>query len=120
MTAVTLGVDYEAQWYDMSVFDSSMRLTIDVNDQSRLLAEFMASVAVSNSAVWFRIVIDGAYISTVCYLSTSPGSNLPVQVKLLTGALSAGQHTIDVQFYRVTGVSKLLDRSLYATELPLS
>ena len=108
---------YGTQWYDMSVFDSSMSLVINVNDQSRLIAEFVASVALSNSAVWFRIVIDGQYVSTTCYASSSPGTLLPVQAKILTDPLPVGQHTVDVQFYQAESNSRLLDRALYVTEI---
>ena len=97
-----------------------MSMTINVYDQSRIFAEFAASVSLSNSGAWFRIVVDGQYISTVCYTSSSPGMNLPVQVKILTDNLTAGEHSVDVQFYRTNGISILLDRSLYITELPSS
>ena len=108
---------YGAQWYDMAVFDSSMSLVIDINNQSRLMAEFVASVSLSNSAVWLRIVVDGHYVSTTCYPLSIPAMQLPVQVKILTAPLLAGQHTIDVQFYQADGVSTMLDRSLYVTEI---
>ncbi len=108
---------YGAQWYDMSVFDSSMSLAIDINNQSRLMAEFVASVSLSNSAVWLRIVVDGHYVSTTCYALSIPAMQLPVQVKILTAPLLAGQHTIDVQFYQADGISTMLDRSLYVTEI---
>ena len=115
-TAETLN-GYGPQWDNMSIFDGSMSLTIDIKDQSRLLAEFIASVSLSNSEVWFRIVVDGQYVSIICYASSNPGITVPVQVKILTGALFAGQHTIDVQFYQAGGTSTLLDRSLFITEL---
>jgi len=118
VTSATLDLIYANQWYDMLVLDSSMSMTVNVKDQSRILAEFATSVSLSNSGVWFRIVVDGQHISNVCYASSSPGMYLPIQVKILTDALAAGQHTVDVQFYRTNGVSTLLDRSLYVTELP--
>lgn len=117
-TAETIGVNYTTQWYDMSVFDSSMSLTISVSNQSRIMAEFMTSAVLANSEIRFRIVIDDQYNSTICYASSTPGMSLPVQVKFLTDALSGGQHTIDVQFYRVAGTTILLDRTLYVAELP--
>lgn len=120
-TAASLGAYNATEWYNMSVFDSSMHLTISVNDQSRILAEFATSVSSTNSAVWLKIVVDNQN-STVCYVGmlgpNSPNTYLPAQVKILTGALSAGQHTIDVQFYRFSGLPTLMDRSLYVTELP--
>ena len=109
------------QWYNMSVFDSSMRLTINVQSQSRICAEFVSTVSFTNSEVWLRIVVDNQYNSTVCYAGllgpSAPAMHLPIQVKTLTDALSAGTHTIDVQFYRFSGLPTLMDRSLYVTEL---
>jgi len=103
----------------MAVFDSSMIMTININDQSKILAEFFTSVYLSNSEVWFRIVIDNQYYSTVSYASSITAMNLPVQLKILTGSLSAGEHTIAVQFYRTSGSSTLLrDRLLIVSELP--
>jgi len=105
-------------WYNMSVFDSSMTMTINVNDQSKILAEFFTSVEIGNSEVWFRVVIDNQYYSTVSYAASIPAMKLPVQLKMLTGSLSAGDHTIEVQFYRDSGSSILLDRLLIVSELP--
>ena len=126
LTNVNLGAYAEAQWINMSVFDDSMSLTIDVNDQSRILAEFLASIYIVDSTVWFRIVVDNQNVSAACFTRLVGRSDIdmstPVQVKFLTDPLSAGQHRVDVQFYRVTGVNPvedLNDRSLYLTELPL-
>ncbi len=118
LTSVDLGTSYLTQWYNMSIFDSSMKTTFNINDQSRILAEFAASVSLSNSGIWFRIVIDNQYFSTVCRASTSPNLDIPIYVKILTGSLAAGPHTIEVQFYRVSGTTTLRDRSIFMTELP--
>ena len=119
LTSVILDASYNlAQWYNFSVFDSSMRTTLNINDQSRILAEFAATVSLSNSGLWFRIVIDNQYFSTECRASTSPNLDIPIYVKILTGSLSAGQHTIEVQFYRVNGITAIRDRAIYMTELP--
>jgi len=119
LTSAIIGNGYNiTQWYNMSVFDSSMSTILNINDQSRILAEFATTVSLSNSGVWFRIAIDNQYVSAVCYTSSAPNMNLPISVKFLTESLSAGQHTIDVQFYRVSGTTTLRDRSLYLTELP--
>lgn len=106
-----------AQWYNMSVFDSSMKTTFNVSDQSRILAEFATTVSLSSSGIWFRIGVDNQYFSTECRASTSPNMDIPVYVKILTGSLSAGLHTIEVQFYRVNGITTIRDRSIYLTEL---
>ena len=118
VTSVNLDAQYASQWYDMSVIDSSMSMTINVNDQSRIFAEFATSVVLSNSGVWFRIVVDGQYVSTASYASSAPGTYMPIEVKFLTDALTAGQHTVDLQFYRASSVSIVLDRCLFVTELP--
>jgi hypothetical protein len=125
LTNVDLGAYAEAQWINMSVFDDSMSLTIDVNDQSRILAEFLASVYLVDSEVRFRIVVDNQNVSAVCFVRLLGRSDIDMsvaaQVKFLTGPLSAGQHRVDVQFYRVTGASpveNVNDRSLYLIELP--
>jgi hypothetical protein len=103
----------------MTIFDSLMSLAIDISDQSRILAEFASTVYLSNSGTWFRIVVDGQHVSTVCYASSNPNMHLPVQVKILTDPLPAGQHTIDVQFYQADAISTILDRYLYVTEISL-
>jgi len=119
LTVASLDTTYNStQWYNMSVFDSSMRTTLNVNDQSQILAEFAATVSLYNSGMWFRIVIDNQYVSTECRASTSPNLDIPIYVKILTESLSAGQHTIEVQFYRVNGITTIRDRSIYMTELP--
>ena len=122
VTSENLAIYNATQWINMSVFDSSMRLTITVNDQSRLLVNFISYVYSNNAATWFRVVVDNQYTSMVCYTgilgSSGPNDYDSVVVQFLTGALSAGEHTIDVQFYRVSGTSTLLDRSLCIVELP--
>jgi len=119
LTLVILDTAYViGQWYNLSVFDSSMRTTLNINDQSRILAEFAATASLSNSGLWFRIVIDNQYDSTVCRVSSSPNMDIPIYVKILTGSLSAGEHVIEVQFYRVSGITTVQDRSVYLTELP--
>jgi hypothetical protein len=118
LTSVSIGSYNLTTWYDMLVFDSSMFMAINISDQSRILVEFSTSVYLSNSEVWFRVVVDNLYYSTVCYASSIPAMNLPVQAKILTSSLSAGEHTISVQFYRVDGGSTLRDRLLIVTELP--
>ncbi len=122
MTPVSLEAYNLTQWYNMSVFDSSMTLTIDIQSGSRICAEFLGSATFTNSEVWLRIVVDNQYNSTICYIGcfevpSSPTLHLPIQVKILTDTLPAGTHTVDVQFYRFNGFPTLLDRSLYVTEL---
>jgi hypothetical protein len=122
MTPASLEAFNLTQWYNMSVFDSSMTLTIDIQRESRICAEFLSTATFTNSEVWLRIVVDNQHTSTICYIGcfevpSSPTLHLPIQVKILTDTLPAGTHTVDVQFYRFNGFPTLLDRSLYVTEL---
>jgi hypothetical protein len=122
-TEMSLGAAYTLdQWYSMSVADDSMRLTMNVQDQSRIYAEFMSSVYLANVAsMHLRIVVDNQINSTICKVGIPTPSavdvNLPAQVKIVTSALPAGQHTIDVQFLREDGTPLILDRSLVVMEL---
>lgn len=125
VTPVSLETYSLTQWYNMSVFDSSMTLTVDIQSESRIWAEFLSTATFTNSEVWLRIVVDNQYNSTVCYIGcfevpSSPTLHLPIQVRILTDTLPAGTHTVDVQFYRFNGFPTLLDRSLYVTELAAS
>lgn len=125
VTPASLGTYSLTQWFNMSVFDSSMTLTIDIQSGSRICAEFLSSATFTNSEVWLRIVVDNQYNSTVCYIGcfevpSSPTLHLPIQVRILTDPLPAGTHTVDVQFYRFNGSPTLLDRSLYVAELTAS
>ena len=116
---VDIGTNFiAAQWYNLSNVDSSISTVFNISDQSRILAEFATTVSLSNSGIWFRIVVDNQYFSTECRASTSPNIDLPIYVKILTDSLPAGEHTIEVQFYRVNGDTIARDRSIYMTELP--
>ncbi len=119
-SSASIGAYNVNTWYSMAVFDSSMNQVISINDKSSINAEFTGSVYLSNSASWFRIVIDNQYYSTICYAGllgpTAPSVYMPVHLNILVTALSAGEHTIEVQFFRVNGVPTLLDRSLTVAE----
>ena len=119
LTLVNINTNFiAAQWHNLSIIDSSMRTLFNISDQSRILAEFVTTISLSSSAIWFRIVVDNQYFSTECRASTSPNMDIPIYLKILTDSLSAGQHTIEVQFYRVSGITTIRDRSIYMTELP--
>ena len=122
VTTANLGAYTIGQWYNMSVLDSSMRLTINVRNQSRVNAEFLSTVTISSEgAISLRIVVDNQFNSTVCNagIINVPALtiNFPIQVKILTMTLPAGEHTIDVQFRRDNGSPVLMERSFYVTEL---
>jgi hypothetical protein len=111
------------QWYNMSIFDDSMKLLIDIQNQSRICAEFIGSVSLTSPCSgWFRLVVDNQVYSTVCMATVgitgyqTVSQFVPIQVKVLTGALSGGQHTVEVEFLRGEGTPIVLGRSLYVTE----
>jgi hypothetical protein len=112
------------QWYNMSIFDGSMKLTIDVQNQSRICAEFIGSVSLTSPCSgWFRLTVDNQVYSTSCMAAVgitgyqTVSQYMPIQVKVLTGPLSEGQHTVEVEFLREEGTPVVLERSLFATEL---
>ncbi len=122
VTSANLGGYNLSEWYDMFVFDSSMRFTVSVQDQSRIYAEFLSSVSIpSQGTISLMIVVDGQINSTVYNVGITnvPALTItfPVHAKILTNALTAGQHTIDVQFMRSNGAPTLMQRSLYISEL---
>jgi hypothetical protein len=112
------------QWYNMSIFDGSMKLIIDVQNQSRICAEFIGSVGLTSPCSgWFRLAVDSQLYSIICVAavditgSQTVSQYVPIQVKVLTGPLSEGQHTVEVEFLRETGTPTVLGRSLFVTEL---
>jgi len=113
------------QWWNMSDFDASMRMTINVQQNSKLFVQFSSShTLISGASILVRIVVDNVYNSTV-YGASSPSpssvtTTLPGHLEFLTGPLSSGQHTIEVQFQRNdagANPSTVLERALTATEI---
>lgn len=125
-TAVVLSTpDYDIlQWYNMSDFDSSMRMTMNVQQNSKIFVQFSSSHTLSSGAsILVRLVVDNIYNSSI-YQASSPSPpssgtySFPGHVEFLTGPLSSGQHTIEVQFQRnLDGPSTQLERTLTATEI---
>jgi hypothetical protein len=108
------------QWHNISIFDNSMRSTINVQDGSRICAEFLSTVSISSGgSISLKIVVDNQFTSTICNAGLEPAWlwTFPVQLKILTDALPAGDHTIEVQFLRNTGIQVLLERALFVTEM---
>lgn len=117
-----LGAYMLDQWHNMSDTDNSMRITINIQNQSRIYAEFLSSVNIASlGSLWIRIVVDNQFNSTICRVGVlgpnSVNMNIPVQVEIVTDALPAGQHTIDVQVLRDSGTLAIMDRSLVVMEL---
>jgi len=60
-------------WNNMSVFDSLMELTVNVQDGSRLCARFLSSVTLSSSGtISLKIVVDNQFSSIVYVAGFNP------------------------------------------------
>jgi len=113
-----------SEWFNMSDFDSSMKMTINIQQNSKIFVQFSSSHTLSSGAsILVRIVVDNVYNSSIYQASSpSPPSSgtytFPGHVEFLTGPLTQGQHTIEVQFQRdVAGASTQLERTLTVTEI---
>ncbi len=94
----------EMQWYNISDFDSSMRITVNVEENSRIYAQFTDSHTLTRPAsIWMRIVVDNAYNSSVYICSIGPAASgtytMAGHIEFLTNSLNAGPHTINVQLW---------------------
>ena len=122
VSSASIGSYTANEWNNMSIFDESMRLTIDVQSGSQVFVEFLSSISVTSAGtVSLRIVVDNQLYGIV-YTAGITGVpavtiTFPAQVKILTEALSAGQHTIEVQFLRSAGSPIVLERALYVMEI---
>jgi hypothetical protein len=110
------------QWFNISDFDSSMSLIIDVQQDSRIFAQFSTSHTLEPPAsIWVRIVVDGVLNSSKYECSTGPPASgtykIPGHVEFLTDLLDAGLHTINVQFLREVGNPTINERTLTAIEI---
>lgn len=112
------------QWYNMSDFDSAMKITINVQQNSRVFAQLSGSYTLDRPAsLWIRIVVDNNYNSSMCILYVGPSSasgayKMSGHIEFLTDPLNAGSHTINVQFQREgAGSTELLDRTLTVMEI---
>ena len=110
------------QWFNMSTFDSSMKMVVNVQENSKVFVEFSGMhYFTSPGSIWVRLVVDNIYNSSVYRCSSlAPASgifNMPGHTELLTDPLSAGYHTIEVQFLREDGSPQILDRTLTVMEI---
>jgi hypothetical protein len=122
VTTASLDAYTVGQWFNLSSFDSSMSVSITVQDGSRICAEFLSSVELSTvGAISLRIVVDNQFNSTVVTAGIYSGPTLtltmPIHVKILTDVLPGGEHTIDIQFLREAGAPLLMERSIVVTEI---
>ena len=110
------------QWFNMSQFDPSMKIIINIQQDSKVFTEFsMVASLDAPGSLWVRIVVDNHLNSTVAVSSVGPPSagvfRLTSHIEFLTDPLSSGQHSIQVQFLRESGSPLILDRTLTAMEM---
>ena len=120
-TAYNAGSYTLMEWFNMSDSDSSMIITFDVQQNSRLLIQFSASVSLAPpGALRTRMVVDYSLNSTECVTSVGPPSagtfNFPSHIEFLTDPLGSGTHTIQLQILRENGSPIILDRTLTVME----
>lgn len=109
-------------WFNMSTFDPSMSVIINIRQNSKIFVEFSGVQSLSAPAsIWVRIVVDGNLNSSTYKCSLGPPSSgtfvLTGQIEFLTDSLNGGQHTINVQFLRESGSPVILDRTLTVIEI---
>jgi hypothetical protein len=110
------------EWVNMSELDSSMTVTIDVQQNSRILIQFSASVSLEPpGSLWARIVVDNSLNSTECVTAVGPPSagtfRFPSHIEFLTDPLTSGLHTVNLQLLRENGSPVILDRTLTVIEI---
>jgi len=110
------------QWANISDLDSTMMININVQQNSRLLIQFSASISIDPpGSLQTRIVLDNNYNSTVSKNSVSSSSTgiitFPNHIEFLTDPLNSGSHTINLQILRENGSPIILDRTLTVIEI---
>ena len=110
------------QWVNISELDSSMIININVQQNSRLLIQFSASISIiSPGSLQTRIVVDNNYNSTVSMNSVGSASvgiiKFPNHIEFLTDPLNSGIHTINLQILRENGSPTILDRTITIMEI---
>ena len=111
-----------AQWYNVSDVDPTMEITINIQQNSKIFAQFSSSQTLPAPAnISIRIVVDNNYNSSMCILSLGPPASgtytLSGHIEFLTTSLNAGSHIINLQFLRENGSPVLLDRTLTVIEI---
>ena len=110
------------QWFNMSNLDSTMMININVQQNSKLLIQFSASISINPPAsLQTRIVVDNNYNSTLSKNSVGSSSTgimtLSNHIEFLTDSLNSGLHTINLQILRESGSPTILDRTITITEI---
>ena len=114
----------EMQWYNFSDFDSAMKITINVQQNSKIFAQFSSTHQLEPPAsIWVRIVVDNNYNSSTYVCSVGPPASgtykMTGHIEFLTNSLNAGTHTINVQFWIEEEPPNILilDRTLTVIEI---
>jgi len=120
-TAQTTSSYTSMQWFNMSVFDRSMNLSVTLRQNSRIFVQFSSySSMEAPGSLWLRILVDNNS-SSMSIVSVGPPSagafRLSSHIEFLTNSLSSGQHRIEVQFLRESGSPIILDRTLTFMEI---
>jgi hypothetical protein len=110
------------QWVNMSELDSMMMININVQQNSRLLIQFSASISITSpGSLQTRIAVDNNYNSAVSMISSSSASTgiikLPNHIEFLTDPLNSGIHTVNLQVLRENGSPIILDRTITIMEI---
>ncbi len=121
-TQVEISGYTEMQWYNISEFDPSMKITINVQQNSKIFAQFSSTHQLEQpESIWIRIVVDNNYNSSRYMCSTVlPASGtykMTGHIEFLTNSLTAGTHTINVQFLIESGSPDILDRTITVIEI---
>lgn len=121
-TEVDVGSYTLMQWHNFSDFDSAMKITINVEQNSKIFVEFSNTHTLDPPAsIWVRIVVDNVYNSSMYMCSTGPPASgtykMPGHIEFLTSSLNAGLHIINVQFLREIGSPITLGRTLTVIEI---
>ena len=110
------------EWINMSNLDSTMMININVQQNSKLLIQFSASISIDPpGSLQTRIVVDNNYNSTVSKNSVGSSSTgivtLSNHIEFLTDTLNSGLHTINLQILRGNGSPTILDRTITIMEI---
>ncbi len=102
-TQVDISSYAELQWINFSDFDSSMEIAINVQQNSRIFAQFSSTQRLqSPSSIWIRVTVDNNFNSSryICSLEQpASGLTMPGHSEFLTDPLTAGTHRVNVQFW---------------------
>jgi hypothetical protein len=120
VTTQSTGSYTAMEWFNMSVVDSSMTVTMNVQEGSSLLVLFSGSVSLETpGSLRARVVVDNSLNSTESWTSAGNPSveiKFPSHIEYLAGPLSGGSHTVQLQLLRESGSPILLDRTLTVME----